>query len=117
MARGLHNTRRTAASAGQVSFLAPEDAEVLRLVRENLRLLAEIRPRYSLGRRAGGGERPQIRSARDVFHLVAPEMAALLQEQLKVVLLDGRNRVIDVVLVYQGNVCNAVVRMAEGVSL
>jgi DNA repair protein RadC len=40
-------------------------------------------------------------------------MEPLLQEQLRVVLLDRRNRVLDVVMVYQGNVGSAVVRMAE----
>jgi DNA repair protein RadC len=37
----------------------------------------------------------------------------LLQEQLRVVLLDRRNRVLDVVMVYQGNVRSAVVRIPE----
>jgi len=48
-----------------------------------------------------------------VFDLLAPEMEALPQEQLRVVLLDSRNRVLDVVMVYQGNVSTAVARMAE----
>lgn len=37
----------------------------------------------------------------------------LTQEQLRVVLLDTRNRVLDIVLVYQGNVNSTIVRMAE----
>jgi DNA repair protein RadC len=40
-------------------------------------------------------------------------MEALPQEQMRVVLLDSRNRVLDVVMVYQGNVNTAVVRTAE----
>ena len=45
--------------------------------------------------------------------LLAPEMELLTQEQLRVVLLDTRNRVLDVVFVYQGNVNSTIVRMAE----
>ena len=40
-------------------------------------------------------------------------MEALIQEQVRVVLLDTRCRVLDAILVYQGNVSTAVVRMAE----
>jgi DNA repair protein RadC len=112
MTRGPRNRRRGPAPNHQVSFLPAEEAEILHLVRENLRLLAEIRPRYGAGRRSDT-ERLQVRSARDVFQQMAPEMEGLLQEQLKVLLLDSRNRLIDAVLVYQGNVGNAVVRMAE----
>src|SRR3972149_3727786 len=46
--------------------------------------------------------------------LLAPEMEALSQEQLRVVLLDTRNRVLDEVMIYQGSVHTAAVaRMAE----
>ena len=86
----------------QLRFLAPNDAAVLDLVRENLRLLAELRSSY----RAAGGETNGriVRSAEDVADLLAPEMEALTQEQLRVVLLDTRNRVLDVLMIYQGNV-------------
>jgi DNA repair protein RadC len=112
MARKRRDSERGDAPDGQMSFLPPDDAEVLHLVRQNLRLLAELRPGYRASA-AKAGERAQIRSARDVFGLMAPEMEALLQEQLRVLLLDSRSRVLDIVLVYQGNVSNAVVRMAE----
>ena len=112
MARRRRDSVRDDAPDGQMSFLPPDDAEVLHIVRQNLRLLAELRPGYRASA-AKAGERPQIRSARDVFGLMSPEMEALLQEQLRVLLLDSRSRVLDIVLVYQGNVSNAVVRMAE----
>ena len=54
-----------------------------------------------------------VRSPDDVAALLAPEMELLTQEQLRVVLLDTRNRVLDVVFVYQGNVNSTIVRMAE----
>jgi DNA repair protein RadC len=49
-----------------------------------------------------------------VFDLLAPEMEGLPQEQLRVVLLNTRNRVLDEVMIYQGSVHTAAVaRMAE----
>lgn len=95
----------------QLTFLAPSEATLVELVRRNLRLLAELRSTYQ----AAGGETTDraVRSPEDVAALLAPEMEMLMQEQLRVVLLDTRNRVLDVVMVYQGNVNSAVVRMAE----
>ncbi len=97
---------------GQVTFLAPDDAALLHLVRENLRLLSGLRSSY---RPTAGNDSKalQVRCPQDVFDLLAPEMEALPQEQMRVVLLDSRNRVLDVVMVYQGNVSTAVVRTAE----
>lgn len=40
-------------------------------------------------------------------------MAMLTQEQLRAVFLDTRNRILDVALIYQGNVNSTIVRMAE----
>lgn len=96
----------------QVSFLPPDDAAVLHLVRENLRLLSELRPSYRAA--PADADAPYYaRSARAVADLLAPEMEALMQEQMRVVLLDTRCRVLDTIMVYQGNVSTAVVRMAE----
>jgi DNA repair protein RadC len=99
-------------SDGQITFLAPEDAAVLQLVRENLRLLSELRPSYRSAAHGGPNGR-QVRCPQDIADLLAPEMEPLPQEQLRVVLLDTRNRVLDVVMVYQGSVNTAVARMAE----
>ena len=104
--------RRQRSSNGQPGSLTPDDAAVLDLVRENLRLLAELRSRYRSADRGGPNGR-QVRCPEDIADLLAPEMEALPQEQLRVVLLDTRNRVLDVVLVYQGSVNTAVARMAE----
>jgi len=46
------------------------------------------------------GERPVINSPSDAAALVQYEMSLLEQEYLKVMLLDTRNRVLDVVEVY-----------------
>ncbi len=105
-------TRRRRDGDGQLTFLPPEDAAVLELVRENLRLLSDLRSSYrSAGR--GGPNGRQVRCPQDVADLLSPEMEALPQEQLRVILLDTRNRVLDVVMVYQGSVNTAMARMAE----
>lgn len=58
-------------------------------------------------------QRPQITSPDDLVNLVGVEMAALDQEQLRVVLLDTKHRVLGVRTVYQGTVNEARVRIAE----
>ena len=105
--------RRQRSSAGQPGSLTLDDAAVLDLVRENLRLLAELRSRYRSADRGGPNGR-QVRCPEEIADLLAPEMEALPQEQLRVVLLDTRNRVVDEVMIYQGSVHTAAVaRMAE----
>ncbi len=106
MARKPHDPIR------QLTFVAPEDAALLELVQANLRILSEIRSAYRSEPRGGPVGR-QVRSPQDVFELLAPEMEALLQEQIRVILLNTRNSVLDIVMVYQGNVNTVVVRMAE----
>src|SRR5262249_36618967 len=54
-----------------------------------------------------------VRGPADVAAYLAPEMAALEQEQLRVVLLDTRNKIKRVVLVYQGTANCTHVRLAE----
>lgn len=105
--------RKQRNSHGQSGSLTPDDAAILGLVRENLRLLAELRSRYRSATRGGPNGR-QVRCPQDVFDLLASEMERLPQEQLRVVLLDTRNRVLDVAMIYQGSVNTAAVaRMAE----
>jgi DNA repair protein RadC len=75
-----------------------------------------LKAALELGRRLaalGGDDRPQILTPDDVFNLVAIEMAALDQEQLRVVLLDTKHRVLAIRTVYQGSVNQAQVRVAE----
>jgi DNA repair protein RadC len=59
------------------------------------------------------GERPMINSPADAAALVQYEMSLLEQEHLKVMLLDTRNRVLDIVEVYKGSVNSSQVRVAE----
>lgn len=58
-------------------------------------------------------EHPTIHSPADAANLVMYEMASLEQEQLRVILLNIRNRVIRVVTLYQGSANSAQVRVGE----
>ena len=69
-----------------------------------------------LGRRAQvatGLDRLQIRSPSDAATLLLGEMSALEQEELRVVLLDTRNRVMSVETIYVGSLNAILVRPAE----
>ena len=48
-------------------------------------------------------ERPTIHSPADAAALLQPEMSGLEQEHLRAMLLDTRNRVIDIVEIYHGS--------------
>ena len=76
----------------------------------------KLKAALELGRRLAvlsPEQRLQISSPDDVVNLVGIEMAALEQEQLRVVLLDTKHRVIGHKTVYQGSVNQAQVRLAE----
>lgn len=78
---------------------------------------AEIKAALELGRRlyaTGGNDgRVQVRSPDDVAHLLQVEMAALDHEELRVVILDTKNRVVTTQTVYRGSVNSSQVRTAE----
>jgi DNA repair protein RadC len=59
------------------------------------------------------GERPMINSPADAAAMVQYEMALLEQEYLKVMLLDTRNRVLEIVEVYHGSVNSSQVHVGE----
>ncbi len=75
-----------------------------------------LKAALELGRRLAAlspDERPLVGSPDDVANLLQIEMAALEQEQLRVVLLDTKHRIIGTRTVYQGSVNQAQVRIAE----
>ncbi len=78
---------------------------------------AALKAALEIGRRVARlpiEDRPAISSPEDVIDLVGFDMAALEQEQLRVVLLDTKNRIIRApVQLYQGSVNEASVRIAE----
>lgn len=77
---------------------------------------ARIQAALELGKRivsASPGDAPQVRSPADAASLLLPTMSLLEQETLRVLVLDTKSCVVANVLVYQGNVNTALVRMAE----
>ena len=79
------------------------------------KLMAELSMRYGVEYQPPGRGRhaPVIQTPRDVSNLLGPEMSRLAQEQLRVLLLDTKNRVIGQRVIYQGNVNSSVIRPAE----
>lgn len=71
---------------------------------------------FELGRRVWKGnfsEQPQVRSPSDIAQLMMDDLQLLDQEQLWVILLNTKNRVIARRMVYQGSVNTTLVRVAE----
>ena len=58
-------------------------------------------------------KREQIKSPSDIAALLMVEMGTLEQEEMRVVLLDTKNQVQDIVTVYRGSVNTALVRIGE----
>lgn len=77
---------------------------------------SKIKAALELGRRlaaASPEERLTVHGPEDLFQLLGVELAALDHEQLRVVLLDTRHRVLSVRTVYKGSVNQAQVRVGE----
>ena len=92
----------------------PEGEAVLEALRSNLSLLGELAMRYQVAYQPEHpAQMPTINCPADVHSLLGPEMSALAQEQLRVLLLNTRNQVLGQRIVYQGNVNSSVVRPAE----
>jgi len=78
--------------------------------------IVQIKAAFELGRRllaSAPDERPQVRTPADAANLLMPDMGLLEQEQLRVILLDTRNRVVGVPTLYVGSLNTAVVRVSE----
>ena len=74
-----------------------------------------IKAALNLGLRLNlpGEERPSINTPTDAAALVQYEMGLLEKECLRVILLDRRNRVLDIVQIYEGSVSSSQVRIGE----
>ena len=88
---------------------------LMEALRQNLAILRELSMRYEV---SSFRDRPalrgrQINQPQDAGEIVAPEMEPLTQEQLRVLLVDSKNRLVGQHLVYQGNVGASIVRPAE----
>lgn len=77
---------------------------------------SQIKAAIELGRRLtieSPDEKISINSPADAAALVQYEMSALEQEHLRVILLDRRNKVLEVVEVYKGSATSAQMRIGE----
>ncbi|MCC6957666.1 MAG: DNA repair protein RadC [Anaerolineales bacterium] len=77
---------------------------------------AQLKAAIELGRRLAiesPEERPAIHSPGDAAQLVQYEMSALEQEELRVILLDVRNRVDRILTIYKGSLNSSQVRVGE----
>jgi len=77
---------------------------------------AQIKAAIELGRRLSletEEELPTIHSPADAAALVMYEMSALTQEQLRVMLLNTKNQVLDIKTLYQGSLNSSAVRVGE----
>jgi RadC-like JAB domain len=86
---------------------------LVRTLRENGRLLAALSRRCETDRLAPPSTSPTFREPADIAAYLGPEMVDLPQEQLRVVLLDRRGRLIDTPLIYQGGQTETAVRLAD----
>ena len=93
---------------------AKQEEALLEALRQNLLVLGELAARYGVETKPErSDDSPAIGSPGDVQRLLGPEMGALAQEQVRVLLLDRRNRVVAQRVVYQGNSYESIVRPAE----
>lgn len=77
---------------------------------------AQLMAAFELGRRiahAEHGEMPIIRKPADAANLLLYEMSALNREELRVLVLNARNQVVEIAELYRGSVNSAQVRSAE----
>ena len=87
---------------------------LLEALRTNLHVLGELAVRYEVETDPGrAADAPAMTSPEAVRRLLGPEMGTLAQEQVRVLLLDRRNRVVSQRVIYQGNCFSSVVRPAE----
>jgi len=76
---------------------------------------ARIKAAFALGRRLAAAApegRPIVRSPQDAADLVV-DMRTLVQEEMRVILLDSRNRVVRIPTIYIGNVNTIAARTSE----
>jgi DNA repair protein RadC len=111
-------------TAGELGSLVSEFGSLGRIPRERITSIRNLGSGYAnalqaiweLGRREQLAERPQnpsIHTPADAAALVMYEMSALDQEELRVVMLDTRNRLIRVHTVYRGSLNSTQVRVGE----
>ena len=93
----------------------PVPDSLLRALRQNSSVLNELAVRYGAGVTDGSTTAPEVTVGRpsDLAEMVGAEMSQLVQEQIRVVLLNTKNNVIGQEVVYKGTVNSVDVRVAE----
>ena len=94
----------------QMSFLTPEDAELLHKGRI---ALAEFVTSYETRKARRLEQAPQITRPADAYEFLHFEMEGLEQEQLRIINLNQKHRIISASMIYQGSLHTTVVRLAE----
>ncbi len=77
---------------------------------------SQLKATLELGRRllsTQPGDRLVVRSPEDIANLLQAEMAFLEQEELRLVLLNGKNQVLSIPQLYKGSVNTSQVRVSE----
>ncbi|MCB0194149.1 MAG: DNA repair protein RadC [Anaerolineae bacterium] len=90
--------------------------ELLKVRGISLAKAAQLKAALELGRRlllSSPNARPQITSPTDAANFLMLEMGSLPQENLRTILLDTKNRILDSPTVYVGNVNSSIIRVAE----
>ncbi len=90
----------------------PTPKVLLSALRDNLSILQELANRYEVATVKRAEVRSRISCPNDAWPLVM-EMTDLAQEQMRVLLLDTRNQVLGIQVVYQGNINTCIIRPAE----
>jgi DNA repair protein RadC len=78
--------------------------------------VAQLKAALELGRRllaVSHDERVQVRSPADAANMVMSEMSLLEQEELRVMLLDTKNRVLATEVLYKGSLNTSLIRVGE----
>ena len=84
-----------------------------RRVDETLRKVSELKDELNVLLYTRSSERPSITSPEDAYDLLRAFLEPLEQEEFWVVVLDTRNRVMALVMLYRGSVNSSQVRVAE----
>jgi len=113
----LHLAERLLARYGGLTGLAQASfAELCQEKGIGPAKVTQIKAALELGRRllvASPQERPQVRSPADAANLLMLEMSLLAQEQMRVILLDSKNRVLAIPTIYQGSLNTSLIRVGE----
>jgi len=114
---GINLASRLLAQLGGLRGLFKADfAQITALKGMGQAKTAQVKAALELGRRlltASPEERPQVKSPADVANLLLLEMGVLEQEEMRVLFLDTKSRVLGVSTIYMGSLHTAWLRVGE----